>query len=215
MSLDADLDIFSLYRKDKSERTASSAASSAPDWEDELNTYLNEERALATVNVLQWWKDHQKQFPNLAKMARDYLAIPATSVSVHFNTQVIFSSSEYYISKHTLVARYTYTFLSFFWKRKKNKRTLGKDKCLSISDYECTLKLNFFLHRCVSRTNKNGNGCKGVLKKIDGINILAQEHSCSLKEYLIINEVGKKIIELCINRIDVTLTDIFNYVCRK
>ena len=31
--------------------------------------------------VLAWWKVKSKKYPNLFKMARDYLAIPATSTS--------------------------------------------------------------------------------------------------------------------------------------
>jgi len=32
------------------------------------------------VNPLNWWKINETQYPQIAKMARDYLAIPATSV---------------------------------------------------------------------------------------------------------------------------------------
>ncbi|KAL0479775.1 hypothetical protein AKO1_000723, partial [Acrasis kona] len=32
--------------------------------------------------VLEWWKDNQTLFPNMAKVARAYLAIPAASVSI-------------------------------------------------------------------------------------------------------------------------------------
>ena len=32
------------------------------------------------VNALEWWRQNQAEFPNLSKMAQDYLAIPATSV---------------------------------------------------------------------------------------------------------------------------------------
>ena len=31
---------------------------------------------------LQWWARHQKKFPNLSVMARQYLGVPVTSVSV-------------------------------------------------------------------------------------------------------------------------------------
>ena len=30
---------------------------------------------------LMWWKKHQKEFPDLTRMVRQYLAVPATSVS--------------------------------------------------------------------------------------------------------------------------------------
>ena len=32
------------------------------------------------INPLEWWKVNETQYPNVAKMARDYLAIPSTSV---------------------------------------------------------------------------------------------------------------------------------------
>jgi hypothetical protein len=31
------------------------------------------------VDVLGWWGDHSRDYPCLARIARDYLAIPATS----------------------------------------------------------------------------------------------------------------------------------------
>ncbi|KAL0490780.1 AC transposase, partial [Acrasis kona] len=33
-------------------------------------------------NILQWWRDHQTEYPVMARVARDYLAIPCASVSV-------------------------------------------------------------------------------------------------------------------------------------
>jgi hypothetical protein len=38
---------------------------------------------------LGWWKAHEKVFPTLSRMAKDYLAIPASSTSV----ERLFSSS--------------------------------------------------------------------------------------------------------------------------
>lgn len=32
------------------------------------------------VDPLEWWKTNEKNYPRLSKMARDYLAIPSTSV---------------------------------------------------------------------------------------------------------------------------------------
>ena len=32
------------------------------------------------MDILKWWKDNSKLFPNLSKMARELLAIPGTAV---------------------------------------------------------------------------------------------------------------------------------------
>lgn len=32
------------------------------------------------TDILQWWKDNSKLFPNLSKMAQELLAIPGTAV---------------------------------------------------------------------------------------------------------------------------------------
>lgn len=37
---------------------------------------------LATADALEWWKVHDSRFPSLARMARQYLAVPASSASV-------------------------------------------------------------------------------------------------------------------------------------
>ena len=45
----------------------------------ELDHYLLAPVAGPKVDVLKWWKQHASMYPRLARMARDYLAIPATS----------------------------------------------------------------------------------------------------------------------------------------
>ena len=47
---------------------------------DELNQYLYSAVEQAEVDPLKWWEDYKKIYPNLAQMAKDYLAIPATAV---------------------------------------------------------------------------------------------------------------------------------------
>ena len=49
---------------------------------DELKQYLDAPPAESETDVLQWWKAHAAVYPCLAAMARDYLAIPATSAPV-------------------------------------------------------------------------------------------------------------------------------------
>ncbi|CAB4461245.1 unnamed protein product [Rhizophagus irregularis] len=50
--------------------------------EDELEEYLRKPAVNFKTDPLQWWKAHEATYPHLAKMARDYLAIPGTSVPV-------------------------------------------------------------------------------------------------------------------------------------
>lgn len=57
---------------------------------DELDRYISEKSANRDMDVLSWLKAHQTQFPGLACMARDYLAIPATSVP----SERLFSAGE-------------------------------------------------------------------------------------------------------------------------
>jgi len=47
---------------------------------DELQNYLSELQASGDQDVLLWWKVHSSKYPNLSKMARDFLMISATSV---------------------------------------------------------------------------------------------------------------------------------------
>lgn len=50
---------------------------------EEASLDLNEPSAQEVLlNPLLWWKIHANEFPTIALMAQDYLAIPATSVSV-------------------------------------------------------------------------------------------------------------------------------------
>ncbi len=55
--------------------------SDEPTMVDKIMDYLAMPLAMETENPLEWWKAHVQIFPNLFKLARKYLAIPATSVS--------------------------------------------------------------------------------------------------------------------------------------
>jgi hAT family C-terminal dimerisation region/BED zinc finger len=46
----------------------------------ELERYLAEPAVDRSANVLEWWRTNSEAYPCLARIARDYLAIPATSV---------------------------------------------------------------------------------------------------------------------------------------
>lgn len=71
--MDSDfLDLSSIY----------SAKKKSEHWREEINRYLDIPEVQMDVDVLQWWKKNAALFPCLSKMARDILAIPASSVSV-------------------------------------------------------------------------------------------------------------------------------------
>ena len=49
--------------------------------ESELNAYTRVQQVPLDTDPLMWWKQHVQEFPRLARMVRQYLAVPATSVS--------------------------------------------------------------------------------------------------------------------------------------
>ena len=49
--------------------------------ETELNAYMRMQQVANDTDPLMWWKQHQEEFPRLARMARQYLAVPASSAS--------------------------------------------------------------------------------------------------------------------------------------
>ena len=49
--------------------------------ETEAEKYLKLVPELMTTDVLDWWATHEAEFPNLARMARQFLGCPATSAS--------------------------------------------------------------------------------------------------------------------------------------
>jgi hypothetical protein len=48
---------------------------------DELNQYLDETLAPTNTDVLAYWRSKEVVWPTLSAMARDHLAVPATSAS--------------------------------------------------------------------------------------------------------------------------------------
>ena len=60
------------------------APTDVPAPKSELERYLALECPAEgkSLNLLLWWKGKEKDFPNLARMARQFLAHPATSASV-------------------------------------------------------------------------------------------------------------------------------------
>jgi hypothetical protein len=49
--------------------------------EAELNAYTRVKQVPLGTDPLMWWKQHVQEFPCLSRMARQYLAVPATSAS--------------------------------------------------------------------------------------------------------------------------------------
>jgi hypothetical protein len=47
----------------------------------EFDRYLREPRLGVRADPLSWWKDQEINYPTLSMMARDYLAVPATSAA--------------------------------------------------------------------------------------------------------------------------------------
>lgn len=47
----------------------------------EFNQYIKCDVIERKADVLEWWLEHRVDFPNLAILARKYLAIPATEAS--------------------------------------------------------------------------------------------------------------------------------------
>ena len=48
--------------------------------EVELTRYAESQRCERKTDPLAWWKQNERNYPNIARMAKKYLAIPATSV---------------------------------------------------------------------------------------------------------------------------------------
>ena len=57
---------------------------------DEINIYINKKPTNKEMDILAWWKAHQTQYPCLACMACDYLAIPPTFTT----SERLFSSGQ-------------------------------------------------------------------------------------------------------------------------
>ena len=49
---------------------------------DELEEYLAMPLEDTDIVLLDWWKNHRYRFPKLAKMAKQYLAAPASTAGV-------------------------------------------------------------------------------------------------------------------------------------
>ena len=46
-----------------------------------LQAYMEVQQVPNDTDPLMWWKQHQQEFPDFARMVRQYLTVPVTSVS--------------------------------------------------------------------------------------------------------------------------------------
>ena len=49
--------------------------------EAQLQVYIQVQQVPNDTDPLMWWKQHQPEWPDLARMTRQYLTVPVTSVS--------------------------------------------------------------------------------------------------------------------------------------
>src|SRR6266542_4863977 len=82
---------------------------------NELTKYNELPEFHKETNPLLWWKDRAIGFPNLSKVAREYLAINATSVPSERLFFRCWESS--YIKK--VIIRYIYCFKNFIFEKKQ------------------------------------------------------------------------------------------------
>jgi hypothetical protein len=68
-NIESDLSDAKLYR----------GSSAVPGTDSELTRYLQQERLPQDTDIYQYWKAKQYDYPVLAKIAKDHLAIPAMS----------------------------------------------------------------------------------------------------------------------------------------
>lgn len=62
---------------------------------DEVEAYLHEKVCARKTNVLEWWKLNEARFPNIAKLAKAVICIPATSTP----SERLFSTAGHIVSK--------------------------------------------------------------------------------------------------------------------
>jgi len=59
-----------------------------PSWQDEIEQFQRERQVHHDSDALEWWRKSEMRFPTLAKLARHYLYVPATSVPAERNFSI-------------------------------------------------------------------------------------------------------------------------------
>ena len=67
--------------------------------EDEIEMYLQSKSPPRSTNIFEWWKLNEPRYPNIARLAKSMLCIPATSTAA----EKIFSSAGITVSKKEAV----------------------------------------------------------------------------------------------------------------
>ncbi|XP_052287364.1 zinc finger BED domain-containing protein DAYSLEEPER-like [Citrus sinensis] len=82
-------DEWALFRNENTQNTYSKS---------ELELYLEESTlpSISQFDILSWWKNNQGKYPILAKIARDFLAIPVSTVAL----ESVFSTGGRHLSPH-------------------------------------------------------------------------------------------------------------------
>ena len=92
----------------------------------EVDRYLSEPSAALKDNPLMWWKFREPSYPTLAKLARKYLAIPASSTP----SERVFSSAGLIVSKRrSRISSDKVDMLIFLNKNRKMLKNFDMPKC--------------------------------------------------------------------------------------
>jgi len=62
---------------------------------DEIEMYLQSKSPSRSVNIFEWWKVNEPKYPNVTRLAKSVLCIPATSTAA----ERVFSSAGIAVSK--------------------------------------------------------------------------------------------------------------------
>jgi hypothetical protein len=130
-------------------------ASPASVWQAEFDRYLKAPRVAKNTEVIRWWDENEHLYPHLAKVARDYLAIPGSSVP---SERVFSRAGDLITKKRNRLATHTANIIMClrYWlhmpevtkeeKEEYNRRKLEEDSPSREGDDE-SLLLAEYLHQ--------------------------------------------------------------------